>query len=473
MLQDSQGLKISTNSSAVVDAINSFVEQLLSMGNNAQVILTAVEADPNCAIANAYAAALYLFSGTKETLTQAEPYLNAAKANLIHANEREQLSIAAMEAWAQRDLKQAIAYHEAIATAFKRDLASVFICQYHYRNIGNSVGLMQIAEKVFSANCENPYIYGMLAFGLEECHCLSTAEELGRRAVEMKRHNPWAHHAVAHILETQGRLEEGIAWMESVADTWENCSPAFYSHLWWHMALYYLDVENFGKVLQLYDKHIWGRARKDFAREQINAISLLLRLELRGVNVGNRWQEITAYLQPRLHEHIVPFLDLHYLYALVRSGREDWAWQMYLSMQAHAETSLPYVQKTWQEVALPAARGMLAHAKANWQKTITALGSVLPRLHETGGSHAQRDLFEQVYLDALLRAQKHQLALELLSKRAATRSSIPAIQRELALTYKKLGQSHEANQAFRRAEQLSQRYQTSRADSLSHCVRFS
>ncbi|MDZ4876614.1 MAG: hypothetical protein CLLPBCKN_006049 [Chroococcidiopsis cubana SAG 39.79] len=59
---------------------------------------------------------------------------------------------------------------------------------------------------------------------------------------------------------------------------------------------------------------------------------------------------------------------------------------------------------------------------------------------------------------------------ELLSRRAATRSNILAIGHELALTYKKLGRSYEANQAFYRAEKLFQRYQTSRTNSLSHCV---
>ncbi|KYC38989.1 hypothetical protein WA1_33895 [Scytonema hofmannii PCC 7110] len=115
MLTDSQELEITTDSLEAVNAINGFFEQLLSVGNDSQVILKAVEADPTCAIANAHVAAFYLFSGTSDTIARATDFLNAAKAQLSSANEREQLYIAAIEAWTKRDLKSAIAYHEAIS----------------------------------------------------------------------------------------------------------------------------------------------------------------------------------------------------------------------------------------------------------------------------------------------------------------------------------------------------------------------
>lgn len=81
MLTDSQELAVSTDSSEAVNAINDFFEQLLSVGNNGQVILKAVEADPTCAIANVYAAAFYLFSGTSDAKARATDFLKTAKAN--------------------------------------------------------------------------------------------------------------------------------------------------------------------------------------------------------------------------------------------------------------------------------------------------------------------------------------------------------------------------------------------------------
>lgn len=435
MLRDSQGLEVTTNASEAIAAIDAFVEQSLSYGNNAEVILKAIAADPGCALANAHAAAHYLSLECSTARRQALPYLEAAKKYRATANEREQIYVSAIEAWAIGDIEQAIAYHEAIAKKFPHDLASVQRAQYHYFYLGDWQGLLRVAEAVLAANHENHYIHGMLAFGLEQCHRLQEAEDVGRRAVEMSRHDPWAHHAVAHVMEMQGRFDEGIAWMESLADTWENCNSLLYTHNWWHVALYYLEKEEIQKVLNLYDTCIWGRAWKDSSKDQVGAISLLLRLELRGIDVGKRWEELGTHLTARIHEHALPFQDLHYIYALARAGKTELVNEMLFSMQAYARRRLPYLQKTWVEVAIPAARGMIAHARGDWERAISELRRTLPDLHKLGGSHAQRDLFEQVYLDAWLRAEQNHVALRLLEKRVTAHRYIASMQHSLALNY--------------------------------------
>jgi tetratricopeptide (TPR) repeat protein len=306
--------------------------------------------------------------------------------------------------------------------------------QYHYFYQGNPEALLSIAEKVLPANRENHYLYGMIAFGLEQCHRFDEAEGMGQLATEMNRNDPWAHHAVAHVLEMQGRLEEGIVWMESLCDTWENCNSMLYTHNWWHIALYYLEKQQFQKVLSLYDTHVWGRAGKDSSKDPIGAISLLLRLELRGVDVGNRWQELAPHLTARIHEHALPFQDLHYIYALSKAGHAQQVTEMLLSMQAYAKTADSSVQRAWNEVAVPAARGMAAHAQGKWERAIAELGPIMGRLHTIGGSHAQHDLFEQIYLDAWLRANQNHEAIKLLEKRFASRRYIPLLQSEPTVT---------------------------------------
>lgn len=401
MLQDAQGLDVTTVSELAIAAIDNHAEQCLCYSDRAESsILKAVEADPTCILANAHIAAYYLAQENAVSYQQAIPYLREAKKRLAQANERERLYVLATEAWAMGKIDRAIACCEELVVRFPNDLLAVQRGQYHYFYMGDKVGLMCIAGNALASNPSNLYLMGMLAFGLEQCDRLPEAERIGRFAVDMNRRDPWAHHAVAHVMETQGRNEEGIVWMENLADVWEDCNSMLYTHNWWHVALFYLKKGEIAKVLSLYDDCIWGKAQKSSPKDQVGAISLLLRLELKGTDVGVRWQELSTYLVPRIHEHALPFQDLHYVYALTRANQLNLAREMILSMELHALTVQPNLQKVWQEVALPVAKGAIAHAIHDWKKSVRLLKPVLSRLHEIGGSKAQRVLFEQIYADA-------------------------------------------------------------------------
>ncbi|BBC26877.1 tetratricopeptide repeat protein [Pseudanabaena sp. ABRG5-3] len=401
MLKDAQGLAVNTVSEVAITAINSYTEQCLGYGNRAEFsILAAVAADPKSVLANTFTAAYYLTQENKTDFQQAIPYLQQAKAYLAQANEREKLHFWATEAWANKKIDRAIAYCEEIVARYPQDLLAVQQGQYHYFYQGDRSGLTSIAGAVLNANVGNHYLMGMLAFGLEQSHKLAEAERLARFALEINRADPWAQHAVAHVMETQGRYREGITWMQSFADTWENCNSMLYTHNWWHVALFYLADGEISKALTIYDTHIWGKAQKSSPKDQVGAISLLMRLELLGIDVGNRWQQLSFHLHDRLHEHALPFQDLHYVYALARAGQLHLVTEMLVSMNNYAQNIPVCSQKTWQDVAIPIARGAIAHAIYDWRKAVKELKPVIHRLHEVGGSNTQRKLFEQIYQDA-------------------------------------------------------------------------
>jgi hypothetical protein len=56
-------------------------------------------------------------------------------------------------------------------------------------------------------------VLGMYAFGLEETGDYARAEAMGREATALEPLDCWAHHAVAHVMEMQGRAEDGLGWM--------------------------------------------------------------------------------------------------------------------------------------------------------------------------------------------------------------------------------------------------------------------
>ena len=174
------------------------------------------------------------------------------------------------------------------------------------------------------------------------------------------------------------------------------------THNWWHVALFLIYLGRDDEALAVYDDHVWGVA-KDYSQDQIGAVSLLARFELSGIDVGARWDDVAQRLVHRLDDHVLPFLDLQYLYGLARAGRPE-ANMLLRNIEAFAPQAPIAVRPAWERVCVPAAHGLLAHARGDFSGAVDGLGMALPRLIEIGGSHAQRDLFDQVYLDALVRA---------------------------------------------------------------------
>jgi len=167
-------------------------------------------------------------------------------------------------------------------------------------------------------------------------------------------------------------------------------------------------------------------------------VSLLARIELAGGDVGGRWQALAPRLAPRVHDHVQPFLDMHYLYGLARAGRPE-ADTLLASIEAHAVRVPEAAREAWLGVAVPACRGLLAHARGDADAAVRGLCEALPRLVEIGGSHAQRDLFEQIRVDALMASGRWTAAQHLLQPAANAQPASRRIASRLRRTYRALG----------------------------------
>ncbi len=441
-MRDWLGNAVTAGSAATVSGIDDFNGGFLSYETRSANILAAADADAESALANAYAAMLWLFLESPEGLPKALPYLTRAEAAAAHATPREQMNVAAVRAWADNDISRALALGEQIVAEFPQDLAVAKVTQYHYFNIGDAPGMLRVARTVLPANEELAYAHGLAAFAYEQCHLLEDAERAARTAIGLQRKEPWAHHALAHVLLTQGRNTEGRAFLNEMKETWTGLNSFMLTHNWWHLSLVMIEQGEAERVLDHYATHIWG-VWKEYSQDQIGAVSLLARLELAGVDVGDRWQDLADHLLPRVRAHVQPFLDMHYLYGLARAGRPE-ADIMLDSLRGFAETTPDFLRPAWQEVAVPACEGLIAHARGAYGLAARRLLSVLSRLPEIGGSHAQRDLFEQITDDALIRSGRLAAAQNRLQqRRAGNPHSVPTLAK-LAAVYRGLGLEHEA-----------------------------
>jgi hypothetical protein len=396
---DSLGNPVTLADAGSLGAVNDFVEGVIACEARVVQVLKLAPADES-AIVQAYCAALHLFAESRDAPANAQPHLQLAQ-SAVKANPavtlRERRFVAAIAAWAAGDTQLASALHNEQAREFPRDLVSLKLGQYHAFNAGDAPAMLRQALAVEHAAADVPYFHGMLAFGFEQCHRLEAAESAARCGIALCRKEPWAHHAVAHVLLTKKRNQQGYDFMADMSDTWTGLNSFMLTHNWWHQALFAIELQAFDDALRLYDERIWGVV-KTYSQDQVNAISLLSRLELRGVSVGERWQDVASYLLVRTADQVSPFLDLHYLYGLARAERPE-ADVLMTNLQAHAQRQAA-AGPAWRDVALPAARGLLAHARGDFKQAADQLHQALPRLQEIGGSHAQRDWFEQLAQDA-------------------------------------------------------------------------
>jgi tetratricopeptide (TPR) repeat protein len=380
-----------------------------------------------------------------QAAAHAAKFLKAAERAAPLATRREQLNAAVLRAWVDDDLGRTIRVCDQISDEFPRDLAIVKTHQYFEFNRGNAPEMLRVALKIAAANSDVPYVYGMKAFGYEQCHLLDHAESEARAALAMRRKEPWAQHALAHVLLTRGRMDEGAQFLEDAADTWSGLNSFMLTHIWWHLALFYLSQGRDAAALELYDRHCWGIA-KDYSQDQIGAVSLLARLEIAGIDVGARWQDVAQHLAVRDRDTVQPFLTLQYLYGLARAGRPQAA-TLLQAVRDRAEHAPEFSRTVWREVALPGCEGLQAYAGGDFALAWHWLSLAVPRMAEAGGSHAQRDLFEQILLDAALKSGRLGAAQHMLElRRSADPYGVP-VNAALASVYDQLGLPDLAHQA--------------------------
>ena len=456
MQRDYLGNSLTAPSEATRGAVDDFIEGYLGYETRAERILSAADAEPQSCIANVYAGMLWMLLEAAEAPHRAMKYLAAAERAAPHSARREQLNAAVLRAWVDDDLRRTLRLCDQISDEFPRDLVIVKTHQYFEFNRGNSPEMLRIALKAAASSADVPYVHGMIAFGYEQCHLLDQAESEARAALAMKAKEPWAQHALAHVHLTRGRIDEGARFLEGASDTWVGLNSFMFTHLWWHLVLFYLSQGREQRALELYDRRCWGVA-KDYSQDQIGAVSLLARLEIAGVDVGARWQDVANHLVARAHDTVQPFLSLQYLYGLARAGRPE-AHTLLESVRRRAETAPAFTREVWRRVALPGCEGLYAYAHGDYAEAWQPLAASVPRVMEAGGSHAQRDLFEQILVDTAIRCGHSAVAQQALELRRRSDPDGVPVNSALARVYAGLGLPELADQARTRAARTRARH---------------
>ena len=395
--------------------------------------------EPGFALGHAAKGLFYLLLGRRELVETAaqvfETGWQAARAR--GTTPRERLYLDALGAWLAGFPVRAIHQLETVLDTHPEDALALKLSHAIRFVLGDAAGMRASIERVLPAygpdHAAHGYVLGCHAFALEETGEYERAEIAGRKALWSAPDDAWGLHAVAHVHDMIGRARDGIEWLTGREAAWSHCNNFRY-HVWWHKALMHLDQGEVDVVFDLYDREI-RKERTDDYRDISNATSLLMRLELEGHDVGDRWEELAELSARRTEDGCLIFADLHYLLALTGDNRTHETARLVARIAEDARRTSTEGDLRMARPGLDAAEGVRQFSEGHYAEACRHLTRVSDSLHLAGGSHAQRDVFERIGIDAGLRAGLIDEAEALLNRRKKRRAgrddTFSALRREI------------------------------------------
>jgi len=452
-LTDARGLAVSTRSALALERYErAVVETNGYFGNPLATLDEALAEDPDFAMAHALRADLAVMSSEQGALPLIQASAAAIERIGSRANARERAHVAAAQAWMERRFDRAVALYGDIVIEHPRDLVAIQTAHVTDFNLGDAQMLRDRPAQVLPQwNADTPgfgYLLGMYAFGLEETAKYSRAEDMGRRALDLNARDPWAVHAVQHVFEMQGRVHDGVEWLNATSANWADTALSF--HHWWHLALHYLELDETSAALELYDRLIHPK-ESVVALELVDASQLLWRITLRGSDVGSRWQELADCWAMPAESGFYAFNDVHALMAYAQAGRDGPMRQMLATLVARAGAADPNGVNT-RDIALPIARAIVAMVEGRHADAASLLLPVRSRSNRIGGSHAQRDIVQLTCIEAALRGGNAKLARALANERTELKPASPFNWRLAARALDVAGDAPGAKAAHEHAE---------------------
>jgi tetratricopeptide (TPR) repeat protein len=430
---DSQGLSL-TGSGEAVAAYDRAIEHLIRF--RPAVVAAAAEsaaADPGCVMGRVFGAYLALMSTEERAVAAASAALGPADGDDGARLPRERAHLAAARRWIAGDLAGAGGLLGDISVRYPRDLLALFVGHQIDFFRGDAVNLRDRIGRALTAwgdkDPQSGFLFGMYAFGLEECNQYGQSAEAGQRAVELNPDDVWGIHAVVHTYEMQAQVPAGVRFMRERRRDWSE-GNFLNVHNSWHYALYLLQAGDTAGALAVYDQSLHHGGSEDIALELLDATALLWRLWLEGIPAGDRWRPLAEAWARLLAPGFYPFNDMHAIMAFIGNGELGRAREVVAALErvvradGTATGGGPATGRAMTSaVGLPVCRGLVHFGAGQYGRALGELLPVRTRIHEFGGSHAQRDAVERTLLEAAMRAGRWDLASALISERLSVRES--------------------------------------------------
>jgi tetratricopeptide (TPR) repeat protein len=425
VLEDRFGLSLTTQSLRAAESYNRAVDLMLSANTGAEALLdAALAADPEFALARIARARL---CQVQARIPEAKQAAATARGLAERVSPREQGTIEVIALTIDGAGPQAMARLEAHVAEYPRDALALSLALGVFGLLGFSGRVdhheaqLALLERLAPRWDEDWWFLTYLGWARIETGDVATGARELERALALNPNNAYAAHARSHGYFEAGDAEAGAAFIAAWLPGYDRKSQ-LHCHLSWHLALFELARGQPERARALYEDAI--RPAVSYAPPLFNladAASFLWRWRIYGETppLDEPWNEVIAHAKRHFPRAGIHFADVHAAFAEAVSG-EDAA----LPARIAQLGELDHAGRLPQGAVIPAlCAGAAAFAQGDYDAAADTLGAALPELARLGGSHAQREIFEDTYIAACLRAGRHDRAAERLSARLARRPS--------------------------------------------------
>ncbi|XP_076412623.1 tetratricopeptide repeat protein 38-like [Peromyscus maniculatus bairdii] len=441
------GLPLSTTSNEACKLFDATLTQFIkwtndkSLGGIEGCLSKLKAADPTFAMGHAISNGLVLI-GTGSSV-KLDKDLDRAVKTMVEISKtqtltsREQLHVSAVETFAKGNFSKACDLWEQILLDYPTDILALRFAHDAYFYLGQQEQMRDSVARVYpfwKPNVPlNSYVKGIYAFGLMETNFYDQALKLAKEALSVEPTDAWSVHTVAHVHEMRAEIKDGMEFMKNTEGHWKD-SDMLASHNYWHWALYFIEKGDYETALTIYDSHILPRLQaKDTMLNVVNCCSMLYRLQMEGVPVGQRWQAVLPVIKKHNRDHNLLFNDAHFLMASLGAQDLQTTQELLTTLQEASKSPGENCQHHLaQDVGLPLCQAFVEAENGNPDRALELLLPIRYRIVQIGGSNAQRDVFNQLLIHAAINctssAHKN-VARSLLLERDALKPNSPLTER--------------------------------------------
>lgn len=415
---DRYGLTLTTSSAAAAEAYSRGLDHALSAEAPAEACFRqAREEDPSFALAHIAEARLLQFRGR---MKEAASAMQTARAAASGATAREQAHVACLATAISGDSPGALAAVRSHVSEYPRDAFILSQACGVYGLIGFSGRLerndeqLALLEPLAPAYGDDWWFLSQIAFAYNELFRHDEARRATERSLAGNPRNGHASHTMAHVQYETGEAEAGAAFMRDWLVGYDPANQLFV-HNNWHLALFELAAGNYERVIDLYDRVIRPQVSTSPPLGTVaDAAALLWRCTLTERPAPELpWEPLAEWSRKTFPQPGMTWADAHCMIAWAAVNDQARLGQLIDQLRDRVAAGKVYAGAMFPTLG----EAFQAFAAQDWARSAQLFDSVAGEVIRLGGSHAQRDVFEETRIEAHARAGDLETARAILEER--------------------------------------------------------